>query len=1156
MNLHRLLLENLRHYWRTNLAVVLGVAAATAVIGGALLVGDSVRSSLTQMSLDRVGNIDHLLTGPRFFRQELAQAIATEHSDVIAPALVMQGTVEFGGTREKAVRAGHIQVYGLNDVGWGLLEHASIPVPETGQVVVNQRVADQLSLQTGSKITLIVEIPASIPRDALLGDREETVTTLDLEVSAITPDDLGISRLGFNPTQQLPLNVFVSLDELQQQTGLAAVEMSKRNPVSKPARVNTLLIQSAGHISPDDAQMWTEKVHQAVTLDDLALKVKSHPEYRYISLESEQMILENGLAETAQRVADNLQIPTSPVLVYLLNEMWNVEEPQRHSMYSVIAGVDLHTLPSFDFASSSVVSELHGNEAIINTWLANDLNLGTGGRMGVKYHVVGDRGELPEDEQTFEIAAVVELIAPTDDPGFTPDVPGVTDAKTYADWREPFPLKRDLITERDDDYWEEFRTVPKVFIGLEKAQELWRSRYGKLTTLRLSPNATESLDDLNHRFSNELLRQLKPETTGLVVQPIKAQGLMAAQGSTDFAGLFIGFSFFLILAATMLVGLLFRLGIEQRSQELGLLQAVGLPPKVVGRMFLLEGLLLVLLGAIVGTGLAIGYAALMIHGLKTWWIGAIGTRFLFLDVQPVSLSIGALIAIVVALAAIWWALRQTHGLSSRQLLSGIASADQVMKAGTISRLAKLWSYLPLTLALLLAAATFLGLVPDQEAFGGFSWRVVMFFLVGTCMLWGLLSVLSLGLQTGLWGGVSGSGIQAETALAMRNASRNRGRSMLTTSLLAMAAFVIMAVAAGQQNPTQEEPRPRSGNGGFTLVAESNLPLLYDLNTSTGRAKLGFDNASADVRSLLDHAWVAPFRVRPGENASCLNLYQTHLPTILGVPQDVLQKLIDEQRFTFADTPHPRPWELLQEQEATGEIPVLGDMNTLMYSLHLGIGNTVSVPAGEDTAGGTLKIKGMFANSVFQGVLVMSEENFLKLFPSRSGFRYFLIECDPAQSTQLSDLLERQLGDSGFDAEPVADRLADFLAVQNTYLSTFQTLGGLGLLLGTLGLATVMLRNVLERRSELALLRAVGLSSGAVGRIVLWEHILLMMGGLATGTVAALVAMGPHLLSTGADVPWPSLLGLLASVFTIGLLTAVFAIRAAVCTPILTTLRGE
>ena len=46
-----LLLQSLSYYWRTNVAVVLGVATAVAVLAGALLVGDSVRGSLRDLVL-------------------------------------------------------------------------------------------------------------------------------------------------------------------------------------------------------------------------------------------------------------------------------------------------------------------------------------------------------------------------------------------------------------------------------------------------------------------------------------------------------------------------------------------------------------------------------------------------------------------------------------------------------------------------------------------------------------------------------------------------------------------------------------------------------------------------------------------------------------------------------------------------------------------------------------------------------------------------------------------------------------------------------------------------------------------------------------------------------------------------------------------------
>ena len=61
MNLRQIATRSLRHYWSTNLAIALGVAAATAVLTGALIVGESMRSSLRELTLQRLGKIDEML---------------------------------------------------------------------------------------------------------------------------------------------------------------------------------------------------------------------------------------------------------------------------------------------------------------------------------------------------------------------------------------------------------------------------------------------------------------------------------------------------------------------------------------------------------------------------------------------------------------------------------------------------------------------------------------------------------------------------------------------------------------------------------------------------------------------------------------------------------------------------------------------------------------------------------------------------------------------------------------------------------------------------------------------------------------------------------------------------------------------------------------
>ncbi|HVR75258.1 MAG TPA: ABC transporter permease, partial [Planctomycetota bacterium] len=126
----------------------------------------------------------------------------------------------------------------------------------------------------------------------------------------------------------------------------------------------------------------------------------------------------------------------------------------------------------------------------------------------------------------------------------------------------------------------------------------------------------------------------------------------------------------------------------------------------------------------------------------------------------------------------------------------------------------------------------------------------------------------------------------------------------------------------------------------------------------------------------------------------------------------------------------------------------------------------------------------------------------------------------------------------------------------TYLSTFEVLGGLGLLLGTVGLGTVLLRNVHERRGELAVLRAVGYSRGALAWIVLGETAFLLTLGLAVGGGAALlpVLARPGGLERGPG--WESLAVLFLGIFAAGMASSVLALCSALRAPLIPALRAE
>ena len=183
---------------------------------------------------------------------------------------------------------------------------------------------------------------------------------------------------------------------------------------------------------------------------------------------------------------------------------------------------------------------------------------------------------------------------------------------------------------------------------------------------------------------------------------------------------------------------------------------------------------------------------------------------------------------------------------------------------------------------------------------------------------------------------------------------------------------------------------------------------------------------------------------PGDDASCLNLYQARRPTILGVPEEVLAEFDSSGRFAFANTRDTHMWPKLRRPAERGPHPVIGDMNTLMYSLHKGVGDVVRSTNQMPNS----KWSACSAAASFRACCSCRKENFQRLFPQQVGLSArFWSRSTRQHRSALSRLLESDLDDYGFDAERVADRLAEFLSVQNTYLLTFQTLGGLGLLLG-------------------------------------------------------------------------------------------------------------
>ena len=644
-----------------------------------------------------------------------------------------------------------------------------------------------------------------------------------------------------------------------------------------------------------------------------------------------------------------------------------------------------------------------------------------------------------------------------------PEYPGISGADSLADWDPPFPIDLSRIRPQDERYWTEFRTTPKAFVPYERGRDLWSTQFGRATSIRMVVPGGTDVGSVAGPLAQELERTLDPAAMGMAMIPTRQLALAASGGATDFGEYFTYFSFFLVVSALLLAVMFFRLGVEQRLRQIGILRASGFTIGHVRQLLLTEAGALALVGSAVGVVGAIAYAHVIVYGAAH--VVDRGSRNDFaggprspahparrrrgrnrrgaglrLARAPHS---GEAVAAVIARGPV---ARRQRGRGVDAVLTA-TGRDRILRRGRAARRR----------------------------------RIRMAFASGGLVLWRwrapphgephVLRRLAAIAPRHCRRGVVVPG--AISRLGFRGAAFRPVRSVLVAALIASAAFIIVAVDAFRRGGGELTNDPKAGTGGFALLARAEVPVVYNPNEPGGRSdlQLDADPELADVRFMR-------FRLRPGDDASCLNLYRPASPTLIA-PEPAF---VEANRFSFAgtlattDDERANPWRLLDRRFEDGAVPAIADATSLQYVLHAAVGDDLSIDVG-GSAPLVLRFVAALRDSVLQSEIVIGEAAFVRLFPSQQGFRFFLVDAPrvrtPEQVSVLAQSVEKTLAPFGVDAVGTVERLDSFHRVENTYLSTFQALGALGLLLGTVGLATVMFRNVLERRREMALLRAVG-----------------------------------------------------------------------------------
>ena len=692
--------NSLKHFWQIHVIVALCTAVATGVLAGALVVGDSVRGSLRHLTTERLGTIQHALLADHFFQPDL---LNREHK---VPTILLNGTIVVPQTQ---ARASKVNILGVTErffTFWEA-EAPNLDKPD-GQpfnaIVINAALQNELNVQVGDTLLVNMSQAADIHPEFLLGERDaaKAIQSLRLVISDIIPTE-NFGRFSLQANQSLPFNAFISLPVLQKalgQDGKANVVFTSDADVFSAGDLVLTLAALDLNIKTDETHLDLQSDQYLLKpiLSETALTVASEnriptlPTLTYLAntISANDKVIpystiialptnEGEFSELLNKYtteADNLVYEEAYNQGLKRSELEKIEERKKlkeeiDKIEEEVSNLkkskrELSTTTTYKQRVASVEKRLAEvknalnavhtrprlSEIHLNRWAADDLGVKVGDEISLTFYTVTTEEQYITETAPFLLKTVVPIEGIAADKAIIPEFPGIHDTNDMSEWESPFPIDYTLVRAEDEAYWDAYRATPKAFIPLEAGKRLWQNRFGDLTTIRLGTAPDTDIQATQTLFETEFLKRIQPEQVGFQFLSPQAEGLQASSGATDFGMLFGSLSGFIIIAVALLIAMLFRVGVEQRSREIGLLQAVGYPLAKIRRRFLYEGATVAGIGSLLGCLFAVGYAQLMIFGLQTWWLPAIGTPFMELHVNLLSLITGILIALAVVMVSI------------------------------------------------------------------------------------------------------------------------------------------------------------------------------------------------------------------------------------------------------------------------------------------------------------------------------------------------------------------------------------------------------------------------------------------------------------------------------------------------------------------------
>lgn len=771
-----IVIRSLSHYRRAALYQFLIVAMLAAVITGSLLTGYSVRQSLKNSAVERLGNTGIMISsGIRNFDPHLTEKLNRKEHTAVAIIETDGFCRSFAGEG----RSSKTKIFGIDSSFFTFLGHERI-ILLPGEAAINKALAEQIRISEGGDIILNINKPDDIPANSPFAPSGDASYQAVYRVARIIDkNDGGDFSPGIN--QVIPDNVFINIGDIT-------------DADNEGLRANRILVDYRGSLNVTSIE---NDLKEVLSPGDIGLKIRKSGTTGETELISSRIFIDQEIIDELVSV-----IPSGrPLITYLVN---GIELRGKSTPYSFVAAIDPENYDGIE----------GGDKIIVNPWLADDLNSKINDTLQLTWYEPGKIRELEEVTGKFVISGISADKGIWADSLLMPEFPGIAGSESCTDWDAGVEIRTDRIRTKDEEYWNNYRGKPKAYISYSRGKEIWGNNFGPATAIRFPAGYSE--DDI----IKGLTGKLNPMKCGLSVKNLRNEMIKAASESVDFSTLFLSLGFFIIVSCIFLLILAVSAYFDSRQDQVYTLFALGFSNRWIGRMLFFETAVISAAGATAGIIAGLAINAIIIVSLNSVWIGAVQSSSLSPVAGSVPMIAGFFTTIIICFVFLY--------IRIRRFLRKLRTIDE---GGYKTASGKTNLYI---LSISAAAAllfAIIGIIGTGEA-TTFAFAAGGSLFVTLILLWRQIIIRKFSFRLNARKGfnfISGSYY-----------SFHPGRGVMPVLLIAAGLFAVIITGINRLQITEKSTSPSGGTGGFELWAETVSPVMEDLNSKTGRRTHGLE----------------------------------------------------------------------------------------------------------------------------------------------------------------------------------------------------------------------------------------------------------------------------------------------------------------------------